>query len=395
MNYIKSNKFSDVSVAIKTPLSLENETITAFNLLIYMMKTKTIDFNTRQSFVSALNNAYGMNLSFGLTAYGKQLILTMKAQYIRSEWIKEDNYIHDVQHIFDQAMFHTLLDQTNFEEAKYLLETKLKRIMDDPDSLSVYEVFSQIELDHNISIPIQGRLSDLERITLEDVKKVYDQYLLSPKFVFVCGQLDASMYEYLSCVDSNKKLESNYSILPSVEFKQNVIEKNISQSSVAQVYITKTSIQSEDYYPLFVLNSLLGQSPTSLLFEEVREKNSLCYSISSSLIRFDGALLIHLGTNKENIELASKLIKLQIQRLIDSDYDEELLNISKKDCIDNLIASQDHAFSLIEQSFLDKLLNREQDLNKKIDYISAVTTKDISRVAKRLELISTVIVEEE
>ena len=50
---------------------------------------------------------------------------------------------------------------------------------------------------------------------------------------------------------------------------------------------------------MFVMNSLLGQSPTSLLFEEVREKHSLCYSISSYLIQFDGALIITLGTNKE------------------------------------------------------------------------------------------------
>ena len=104
MNYISSNKFSDVSVAIRTQLPLERSTITAYNILVYMLKTKTELFKTKQALISNLNEAYGMKLACGLSSYGADLILTTRIQYIRSDWIEEEDYIHKVKEITETAV---------------------------------------------------------------------------------------------------------------------------------------------------------------------------------------------------------------------------------------------------------------------------------------------------
>lgn len=394
MNYISSNKFSDVSVVIRTQLPLERSTITAYNILVYMLKTKTELFKTKQALISNLNEAYGMKLACGLSSYGADLILTTRIQYIRSDWIEEEDYIHKVKEITDQVLFHSVLDEASFEEAKYLYRNKLTRILDDPDGLAIYTCLTTLNTNHEISIPIQGSLDDLDQLTLQDIQNVYSAYLKADKHIFVCGCLDEEMKTYLERMDSSSKLNSTRSLLPILDYQEEIIEKNISQSSIALVYTTSTDILSEDYYKMFVMNSLLGQSPTSLLFEEVREKHSLCYSISSYLIQFDGALIITLGTNKENIEKAIDLINQQIQRIIDLDFDPELLNTAKKDCIDSLIVAQDYPFSQIDQRFMDVLLSRDTDRDKKIKNIQKVSLEDVSAAAKKLKKISSVIVKE-
>lgn len=394
MNYISSNKFSDVSVAIRTQLPLERSTITAYNILVYMLKTKTELFKTKQALISNLNEAYGMKLACGLSSYGADLILTTRIQYIRSDWIEEEDYIHKVKEITDQVLFHSVLDEASFEEAKYLYRNKLTRILDDPDGLAVYTCLTTLNTNHEISIPIQGSLDDLDQLTLQDIQNVYSAYLKVDKHILVCGCLDEEMKTYLERMDFSSKLNSTCSLLPILDYQEEIIEKNISQSSIALVYATSTDILSEDYYKMFVMNSLLGQSPTSLLFEEVREKHSLCYSISSYLIQFDGALIITLGTNKENIEKAIDLINQQIQRIIDLDFDPELLNTAKKDCIDSLIVAQDYPFSQIDQRFMDVLLSRDTDRDKKIKNIQKVSLEDVSAAAKKLKKISSVIVKE-
>lgn len=394
MNYISSNKFSDVSVAIRTQLPLERSTITAYNILVYMLKTKTELFKTKQALVSNLNEAYGMKLACGLSSYGADLILTTRIQYIRSDWIEEEDYIHKVKEITDQVLFHSVLDEASFEEAKYLYRNKLTRILDDPDGLAIYTCLTTLNTNHEISIPIQGSLDDLDQLTLQDIQNVYSAYLKADKHILVCGCLDEEMKTYLERMDSSSKLNSTRSLLPILDYQEEIIEKNISQSSIALVYATSTDILSEDYYKMFVMNSLLGQSPTSLLFEEVREKHSLCYSISSYLIQFDGVLIITLGTNKENIEKAIDLINQQIQRIIDLDFDPELLNTAKKDCIDSLIVAQDYPFSQIDQRFMDVLLSRDTDRDKKIKNIQKVSLEDVSAAAKKLKKISSVIVKE-
>ena len=394
MNYISSNKFSDVSVAIRTQLPLEHSTITAYNILVYMLKTKTELFKTKQALISNLNEAYGMKLACGLSSYGADLILITRIQYIRSDWIEEEDYIHKVKEITDQVLFHSVLDEASFEEAKYLYRNKLTRILDDPDGLAIYTCLTTLNTNHEISIPIQGSLDDLDQLTLQDIQNVYSAYLKADKHILVCGCLDEEMKTYLERMDSSSKLNSTRSLLPILDYQEEIIEKNISQSSIALVYATSTDILSEDYYKMFVMNSLLGQSPTSLLFEEVREKHSLCYSISSYLIQFDGALIITLGTNKENIEKAIDLINQQIQRIIDLDFDPELLNTAKKDCIDSLIVAQDYPFSQIDQRFMDVLLSRDTDRDKKIKNIQKVSLEDVSAAAKKLKKISSVIVKE-
>lgn len=394
MNYISSNKFSDVSVAIRTQLPLERSTITAYNILVYMLKTKTELFKTKQALISNLNEAYGMKLACGLSSYGADLILTTRIQYIRSDWIEEEDYIHKVKEITDQVLFHSVLDEASFEEAKYLYRNKLTRILDDPDGLAIYTCLTTLNTNHEISIPIQGSLDDLDQLTLQDIQNVYSAYLKADKHILVCGCLDEEMKTYLERMDSSSKLNSTRSLLPILDYQEEIIEKNISQSSIALLYATSTDILSEDYYKMFVMNSLLGQSPTSLLFEEVREKHSLCYSISSYLIQFDGALIITLGTNKENIEKAIDLINQQIQRIIDLDFDPELLNTAKKDCIDSLIVAQDYPFSQIDQRFMDVLLSRDTDRDKKIKNIQKVSLEDVSAAAKKLKKISSVIVKE-
>ena len=394
MNYISSNKFSDVSVAIRTQLPLERSTITAYNILVYMLKTKTELFKTKQALISNLNEAYGMKLACGLSSYGADLILTTRIQYIRSDWIEEEDYINKVKEITDQVLFHSVLDEASFEEAKYLYRNKLTRILDDPDGLAIYTCLTTLNTNHEISIPIQGSLDDLDQLTLQDIQNVYSAYLKADKHILVCGCLDEEMKTYLERMDSSSKLNSTRSLLPILDYQEEIIEKNISQSSIALVYATSTDILSEDYYKMFVMNSLLGQSPTSLLFEEVREKHSLCYSISSYLIQFDGALIITLGTNKENIEKAIDLINQQIQRIIDLDFDPELLNTAKKDCIDSLIVAQDYPFSQIDQRFMDVLLSRDTDRDKKIKNIQKVSLEDVSAAAKKLKKISSVIVKE-
>ena len=394
MNYISSNKFSDVSVAIRTQLPLERSTITAYNILVYMLKTKTELFKTKQALISNLNEAYGMKLACGLSSYGADLILTTRIQYIRSDWIEEEDYIYKVKEITDQVLFHSVLDEASFEEAKYLYRNKLTRILDDPDGLAIYTCLTTLNTNHEISIPIQGSLDDLDQLTLQDIQNVYSAYLKADKHILVCGCLDEEMKTYLERMDSSSKLNSTRSLLPILDYQEEIIEKNISQSSIALVYATSTDILSEDYYKMFVMNSLLGQSPTSLLFEEVREKHSLCYSISSYLIQFDGALIITLGTNKENIEKAIDLINQQIQRIIDLDFDPELLNTAKKDCIDSLIVAQDYPFSQIDQRFMDVLLSRDTDRDKKIKNIQKVSLEDVSAAAKKIKKISSVIVKE-
>lgn len=395
MKYIQSNKFSDTVLSIRTVLPLSRDTITALNLLAYMMQTKTEKFDTKQKLVTALNLNYGVKMYLGLSAYGNNLLVNLNVRYIRSDWIDESDYSSKVKNLINEVLYHSIFDEDSFEEAKFLYKTKLSRLMDNPDGLVVYKIFENLDSSLAISIPVQGNLQDLETMSLQDIQDVYTLFSHSPKHVYACGNLDSVMKDYLNSIDTPLEPHKEWELVNLDLRKPQRIQKDISQSSVALLYKTKTSILDKEYYPLIVMNSIFGQCPSSLLFENVREKNSLCYSIHSSLIRFDGALLVCLGVKKENISKALELIHDQLVRIQTLDFDEDLLTIAKKDIIDGMIVGQDQASSLIEQEFLNDYVDRHLSLEEKINRLKSVTLKDIQQVSQKIALVSTMIVEEE
>ena len=120
----------------------------------------------------------------------------------------------------------------------------------------------------------------------------------------------------------------------------------------SQVYSTGVDISSDDYEAQMPFEQYSRtKSKRIFLFDEIREKNSLCYSISSSLIRFDGALLIHTGVNRKDVNKVLNLIETQMDRLLNMDYDDHYLEIAKMDFKNRIISGLDHPLSLIAQAF--------------------------------------------
>lgn len=394
MNYIQTQKFSDVYVSCKTMMPFNRNTITALNVLVYMMKAKTQKMNSKQKLASTLNLAYGTKVSYGLTSYGDIVTLDVRFQFVRPDWIEDASYLNKVKQIMDQVLFHSVLDEENFNESIYLLKNRLLAQMDDPANLSCMYAFEMAHDKHSISIPVQGDLKDLHTLTLEDVQAVYELYMDMAKHFYVCGYVTQELYDYIDSLDSHCAFISERTLLPRVESSYKIYEKNISQTYISQVYSTGVDISSDDYEAQCLLCSVLGQSQKNLLFDEIREKNCLCYSISSSLIRFDGALLIHTGVNRKDVNKVLNLIETQMDRLLNMDYDDRYLEIAKMDFKNRIISGLDHPLSLIAQAFLDDLLHRDITTQQRIDRIMQVTKEDISRVALRMNLASVAIVAE-
>lgn len=359
-----------------------------------MLKAKTEHFRSKQDLSIALNHAYGMGVSYSLVGYGKQLAFDVRFRYIREDYISDPGYMDEVLKIMDETLYHPVLDEETLNEAKYFLQTRLSRIEEDPDAKALKEAFAILGDDLDVSIPIQGYQEKIESITLDDVRALYLNYLDRPKSIFVCGSLNPSIEAFLDRIVQASSIENKMELIDKKSPSYKFLIRNVAQTSIVQIYQTGISFDSELYYPLLVLNSILGRGPISLLFEEIREKHSYCYSISSSLVRFDGALLISVGTNRKAVNEVLDLIDQQINRLRVGDFDQNYLEVSRLDLIDQFNRQQDQPWSMIEQNFLDALLHRNESLRERIEKIRSVTKEDVEKAAQKMALVSMAVVEE-
>lgn len=140
-----------------------------------------------------------------------------------------------------------------------------------------------------------------------------------------------------------------------------------------------------DYYPSLLLSTLLGGGMSSRLFQEIREKRGLVYSIYSFAAPFhDGGLFgIYAGTGESE---AAELVPVVLQELrnVQLDVTEPELSRARAQLKASLLMSQESTGSRCEQlarqlQTYGRVIPTEETLAR----INAVTTDDIRRAAAR------------
>lgn len=134
------------------------------------------------------------------------------------------------------------------------------------------------------------------------------------------------------------------------------------------------------------MSMMLGQLPNSLLFLEVREKRSLCYSIRASVKGYDGIMYISSGVEKDSIEEAIEVSKKQVLRMQKGDFSEQLFLSAKSLLIDSIYQSEDSNKRMVDSEYRKIILNKDYNSEDLISLIKKITIKEIKEVAQKLQL---------
>lgn len=387
MKQIKTEKFTETSLSVRWFVPLERKDITAWNLLNAMLSRSTEKYSSREAAGKASAMAYGTRCAYSLCAYGNYLRIEYGMRFLRENLIGEKSYTALLIDLFDQYLFHPLLTQPVLDEAKYLLRLNLSSMAQQPDLRSLEMAFQAFTDYESVSIPIRGAIEDIDRVTLEDIRSLYSRLMKTPCEMISCGTFSE---EFSRHIDRSIDSQDIFTTWEKVEAFPTPVrvseEREIAQSALCQVYTTDILPDDDDYYALLVLDSLLGGSSVSLLFEEVREKNSLCYSISTSLVRFSGLLLITTGAAHSALPKVEELVRHILEQVKNKEVDPATFEMVKAEMIDSLKGQSDSAARMIEQEFLNQILHRTGDIGDVIESVRAVTLDDVARAAGKLKL---------
>ena len=163
-----------------------------------------------------------------------------------------------------------------------------------------------------------------------------------------------------------------------------IIQKDTEQTNVCLATIG-TAYASSDYYPLQLINALLGDGMSSRLFQSIREEQGLAYDIGSYLNSYaeTGSLVVSAGVDPSQTEGVIRAILIELQRLCDVPVPaDELRRIKayvRGGILLGLEGTQQVASWLGSQECLHA---RVRDIDEVIALVEAVTGEDIVRVAR-------------
>ena len=393
----KTKKFKDTTVTVRFSTPINSKNASARQLLGMMLVDRTSSFSTKVAMQTKCDMLYGANLQHRVIGYGKLHVLDVELHVLNGKLIDVD-LLKEQFEFLNEVLFKPLLEPHVFEEAKRLAIERSARDMDDPSSYACDQLFSQGAASSPLAINSKGDANVYSQLGLDDIVKEH-KYLLCENMVdvFVVGDVAEndvkSLVEEFLPLKGKREVESFYNLL--FEQHDDIFEKkNIQQTMLCQLYRSQITVAEPIFWSLRVLNTILGSSPVSLLFQEVREKRSLCYSVFSTIIAYDGALMIQTGIQKENIDLVLKLVNEQITKLKKGDFSNELIEMSKDILCNNFLTLEDRVSNIIGLSFQDVLLKRTMSISDIITCIRNVDKENVIQVANMLQHQCTFVLEQ-
>lgn len=377
---IKTNKYKDINVSIRCAYNFNPKLNASLLVLSIMLQEQCEKYPTKEAMAKAKDMLYGLSFDANLSNVGTLICLNLNYNFTNPVFLKNVNK-KDYITFIDETLKHPLLNDNTFLEVKRLTSDALKRKLDKPKDYAVNEFYKEIAKDDmRFSSYPDVEISEIDNLTLKDIIDAYNNLFNSRIDIYLIGDYDEELKEYLSTYKSKEDLKTIVEPLTLSNFKEIDVKKEVGQSTLIVSYKHNIVRTSEDYYAYFLGNVLFGGIPSSLLFGEVREKDNLCYVISSRPLKYEGLLYVTTLIDSKNKDQALDDIRKQFKRLIDKDYDPALLETARLMLITNSLSIDDDLDYLMNFYYNSKLTGMVESVNDFIDKLNTVTMDDISRV---------------
>jgi len=224
--------------------------------------------------------------------------------------IKKDSFDFAVELLCDIVENSIFPEKELLQEKNVVLE-EIKMYNDTPEDLVYENFFKSMFYNHPFGMPITGDIENIKNITREGVIEFYKRnYIPSNLVIAAAGNVE---HQNLLKLLRKYKFMSNRANLQPIknlnnkEFirKDNILIKNFNQVHICLGFPGISATHSLRY-ALYIFNTILGSSMSSRLFQKIREKLALCYSIYSfySSFRETGVFGIYLATSLNTLEKA-------------------------------------------------------------------------------------------
>ena len=400
LHLIKTDKFKTLFFKFVFRDDLIKEDVTIRNLLINMLDESTSKYNTNRLLNIRKEELYDLSTNFRNRRVGNQILSELSFEMIDTLYT-EKSCLYETIDFIKEVIFNPLFTLEKLNLDKKLLYDDIKELDTIPNVKALLSLKRTMDSNNSFSIQTSGYLDDLEKITLDDIKTYYKKFINNSLIdIYVVGNID--FYEMEKLITENIKFNTikkeKDSIYNNYINKKKAIaikedDSNYKQSKLCIGLNIKNPSDTDIKYNAILYNMILGNSPESLLFNNVREKKSLAYDVTSSYFKNDNIIIITTGINKENYKLCIDAIKCEIKNIENGNFTSSHLENCKTLIKSILKESFDFQNTITEYYFGLSYLKLD-NIERQIENIDKVTKEDIIEFSKKVKIDSIYLLKE-
>ena len=366
-------------------------------LLAMVLKKSNNLYKTEKQIDRVLASLYNASIDMGIekidNMYNMQFSMEiLNAEYMtKEELLKARNLL--VAFICDPNVNNDSFDEIIVERQKASLIEKISEERDDKKRYALKRLEEDMFCATEYGASVLGTIEDIQKITAKELYTWYKEVISKAEVVVTAtGNLDKMeefpkrIYEDI-CETCGKHMVKNKAIVENIskDIKENIEIQQISQSVLC--IGVRLYIQKEDMYKALVYNSLLGGTPASKLFQNVREKESLAYFAKSTYNRHKQAIYMFAGVDPIKQNKAKEVMLEQLEMLKRGDVSDVEFNAAKQSIMSAYIETKDSKAQLARQMLNNEVYFNDQiSIEEMVKEINEVTLEDVIDIANKVKV---------
>ncbi len=393
--YIPMTKLKTTTAGVYIHRELNEAEASKNALLPYVLKRGCGMCPDSAEISKYLENLYGASFGAGVLKHGGDQIIYLTFETISDKYAPNGEKLSDgIIKLMTSALFEPAAFRDDVvEQEKNNVKDRIMAEINDKRRYALKRCAEEMCKGDAFALPRLGTKEGIDDIGADILKKHYESIITSsPIDIYICG--DADVNAIADEIKSyTEKIAFSSSSIPKSEIFvkkgdiKNVTERmDVVQGKLCMGFATGVKPESGDYAKLMVMNSIFGAGAHSKLFNNVREKLSLCYYASSNLIQDKGIMLVNAGIEFKNFQKAHDEILLQLDAIRKCEISESEFTSSVNALLNELESYRDNQ-ELMQTFYLtQKVSGTDYTIDEMKDMIKKATPEDAAAAAKNIEL---------
>lgn len=395
--YINTNKFKSEALGLSLTVPLTRRDYLCNMLLSGVMRRGSQSLPSHAEVNRRLDMLYAASVEISSNTSAGSLSLNVGADFLSSRHVPDGTDVFEgVVEVIGSLLVSPLKENGVFPRKTVKSEIELVRdsLRAEKNNTRAYAAMRCRELlkRDNASYPtLEYLLENIDTVTPEELTRYHEELLTRASVsVFYVGGRDAQ-----SVCDSISRAFGGALFAPARVCAPERFDAarphasgeetmDVSQGKLSMGFVTGTGYGREDRHTAIVLNELLGASPASKLFLNVREKEGLCYYCSSSYSAVSGNILVSSGIDAQNRQRVTDAVLSQLDAIRQGDISDAELACAKSSLAYSYAQIYDSPFSL--QAFYSTRVafGEGETVEECRDALMSVTREDVVRLANNI-----------
>jgi len=398
LSYLETDKFKTGFMSVNFIAPLDPSTASKNALIPSILTRGSVKYPTLADINKRLDYLYASGISTRNEKRGEMQVFGITAGMIDSAYtMGGENLVFEVTDMLFDILLCPKTSDGVFDSAytesekKNLIDSINAKINNKAQYASQRCIFEMC-CDEPFGLLETGTVEDVSACT---AKSIYDQYKYAlkcyPIEIFFVGKCDIEAFAvklseiFASVPRSPIKLKPSKIIRKAEKIKHISEDMPVNQGKLSIGLRTGCVLGEDDYYAMMMFNAVFGGGVTSKLFMNVREKKSLCYTVSSALVTSKGLMRIYAGVDKDKCSFAIAETDHQIKQIERGNITDEELRDAKITLISSLRGLEDSPGSMAGW-FLQHILAGRADRtpDSVAAIIDSLTKEDVVRISRKV-----------